>query len=114
MTDEEIEQHRQELTGLLDSNLPVQEKLEKLHKLARRVGASIYFWDSMGGQKEGNESVIAHNIHYALNTSAMINAAQSAAYNCRIGYRLTKAAIATATAAIISALCAIFAVIKSS
>ena len=119
MTDNEIEEYRQELADILaDDKKDGQNRRGKLEKLAQKVGASITRsgqiltkTDTQGRQhyEEANvitETEIVHNIQVALQTASMI-------MMCKISSRNFWIAVSAMIAAVISAIAAWAAVVRN-
>ena len=100
MKHENIEKYEKELRDILSE----EDNIEKLQALAKKVGASIYIWESMGGQKPANESALSHNIHFALQTVTMIDVCRTANRNFWIAIVVAIVAVISAAAAWVAAL----------
>lgn len=115
MTDKEIEQASQELTGLqvLTEILKVREpeKRERLLALAKKVGASRSRYKDVGGEDNATESQLVDNIHQALQTASMVNMCRTSAAMCEIASRNYKIALVAAVVAGLSAVAAWVAVL---
>ncbi len=110
MTDEDIEEYRQELVCILQNEKSKrEEKYSALIKLARKVGAGEYigavicqimesikqtcFDEERHAFQEAHIAEIVSNIHSALQTAAMVNMCRTAAKNYDIALNATKTAI---------------------
>lgn len=92
MTGQEIETYRKEISKIIAIKNARESQLDRAKELAMKVGASMHLWHEVGGEKEGNISVVVHNIHFALQTASMANMCEIASKGHKTAIQACKSA----------------------
>jgi len=77
MTNKELEKKKRDLREIQTGD-DKKQRTERLQNLAKALGANIKMQSS---GLEANEAELTYNIHYALQTAAMVNMSKTAARN---------------------------------